>query len=71
MLICVYNVNVEAKTFNNLRVEGMMVAAVVGVRPAIGNPHSTCTFSCLSFGKTLHPPCLLVVVRGPSGTGTW
>lgn len=40
MLICVYNVNVEAKTFNNLRVEGMMVAAVVGVRPAIGNPHS-------------------------------
>lgn len=48
-----------------------METAVVGVRPAIGSPHSTFIFSCLLLGKTLHPSCLLVVVRGPSGAGTW
>lgn len=50
----------------------MTVVSNVGICPATGEllvQAPALDFSVIvSFGKTLHPHCLLMVIRGPSGT---
>ncbi|MEQ2316287.1 hypothetical protein AMECASPLE_031086 [Ameca splendens] len=42
---------------------GATVVTMVGVPP-----QSSCVSVVVSFGRTLHPPCLLMVVRGLGGS---